>query len=949
MVFSQAQENFSVNRGLQALPTNEITKLKLDGNIVLNDFIFNTIDDSGVVWVITDIVDWWSSPEAVVEDIQRSAGDGNYDVRGRYAARPVTLQGVFLTPDPTLVEAARDRLVQACDLVYQGAWLKTGTNPVKASYVYMVGQVRVDTVNPRGKTEFSIDLRASDPIKYEWNAADPDGYFFTEAPVKNPVLGYTGSRTVTNIGNYNVPCFFEVTGPFEGPGTIFNRTTGQLILLTQGLRGTLSRVIVNKELTFDIDNLVDIATLTTTQKHGFSVGDFIFISGVGEGFDGDQVITSIPTDTTFTYEASAAQVIPVTFKQIAADPASPTQYLATLDTIEPHNLSVGTEIIVNGIDEAFDGTYTIAATPTDSKIVYSRNRTISRNISSSTLVANIATISTIDPHEFIVGEDVTVSGLGVNYDGTYEIVALPDSNSFSYAVTRTNSRDITNKRMTNDVVTLTTSAAHGFVVNEGVNVTNVNLSLNGGYIMDTVTNTTFSYRRPRLTERTVATTASFNGVVTLTTTAEHGYAEGETVKIEAIPGIQDSSGVETTPSFFNGTHTITSLPSSVTFTYAQPSQFAVTNRARTSNTVTLTGTSFYPFSVGDSVFVSGVATGFNGRFTLTAVGANTISYTSSGSNVTSTASGGTVTVNLVSTTVNAGRTRVSSRKVSSVRRIGQKLEITTEASHGAIFGENITLSGAGDVFNGPYVANGIPFLNVIEVDDGGANIAADSIKPVTLARRTSGVSRITYQKETEDVAYSVSSLAGQKLKISGIGQEFDGVFTITGQGGSGNTRYVQYSQTGKPNVSEFEPDGQITKDYGYIAMSGTIASSPVDPAGQARVAGSLPFRAASGTAAVSPLIPRQQSGGNVIKENNVIFTPGLVGATGVIDADVLEIDTKNREVAFNGEVEGARGRIDVLADFIQLAPGQNEIEFEDVGNPEGSALLRIFYRSGWLA
>jgi beta-galactosidase GanA len=220
---------------------------------------------------------------------------------------------------------------------------------------------------------------------------------------------------------------------------------------------------------------------------------------------------------------------------------------------------------------------------------------------------------------------------------------------------------------------------------------------------------------------------------------------------------------------------------------------------------------------------------------------------------------------------------------------------------------------------------------------------------VTKARRSSSVSRITYQKQTSDTAYSTTELAGQKLKISGIGQEFDGIFTITGQGGSGNTRYIQYSQSGKPNVSEFETDGEITKDYGYIAMSGTIPSSPVDPAGQARVAGTLPFRAASGTAAVSTLIERQQSGGNIIKENNVIFTPGLIGATGVIDADVLEIDTKNREVAFNGEVEGARGRIDVLADFIQLAPGQNEIEFEDVGNPEGSALLRIFYRSGWLA
>ena len=67
-----------------------------------------------------------------------------------------------------------------------------------------------------------------------------------------------------------------------------------------------------------------------------------------------------------------------------------------------------------------------------------------------------------------------------------------------------------------------------------------------------------------------------------------------------------------------------------------------------------------------------------------------------------------------------------------------------------------------------------------------------------------------------------------------------------------------------------------------------------------------------------------------------------------MSADILEIDTKNREVAFNGEVEGARGRIDVLADFIELVPGQNQLEFTDEGNLDSGASLRVYYRSGWL-
>jgi hypothetical protein len=304
---------------------------------------------------------------------------------------------------------------------------------------------------------------------------------------------------------------------------------------------------------------------------------------------------------------------------------------------------------------------------------------------------------------------------------------------------------------------------------------------------------------------------------------------------------------------------------------------------------------------------------------------------------------------LVATNVNSGRVNIRSRKVADVVRIGQKIIITTEVSHGAIFGETITLSDAGANFNTSYTISGIPRLNVLEVENAGINVPADPAREVTKARRnSSAVSRVTYALGGNP-RYEISTTTGHKVKISGVGSDFDGIFTVTAVGNDGANSWVEYSQVGKPAVTEFEADGQIVKDYGYLSMSGTIGFSDVDPPGQARVAGTLPFTAASGTAVVSPLIERQQSGGNAIEENNVQFTPGLSGATGVIDADVLEIDTKNREVAFNGEIEGARGRIDVLADFIKLAPGQNEIEFVDTGNPEGSALLKVFYRSGWLA
>lgn len=858
MVFNQAQENYSVNRGLQQLFPNEITKLKLEGNVILGDFIFNTIDDSGVVWVITNLDGWWSPPEADVPEIPRGYGDGGYDVRGRFNARNFSLQGVFLTPKPELVEPARDRLIASLDLVRRGTWFKTGTNPIRASYVYLAGNVDIDTVNARGRTEFSIELRATDPVKYSWNDASPDGFDFVEIPAKNTSVGSSGSRTITNIGNYKVPCYLEISGPFTSPGLIYNRTTDQLILITQGLKGVISRRVVNKETRFDVPTLTDIATLTTTEPHDFSVGDSVFVSGVGSQFDGDQLITSVPTNTTFTFSADASTISPVSYKSYSSG-------VATIETVFEHTLSPGDRVIVSGVDRLFDGTFTVASVIDDFKFTYASSRISPLSITSAQLTSNIATLSTSQEHQFTVGEQVTVSGIGVNYDGTFEITAVPSATSFSYAATRTNSRAVTNRSMSNDVVTLTTQSPHGFVANEDVNVTGVNLSLNGGYTINAVTANTFSYTRPRITERNVIVKSLTSNVATLTTSEPHGYVVGEKVTVFGVDPEIPISGAPT----YNGTYTITAVPSNTTFSYAKT---------------------------------------FAGSQIATAVG--------------------------------GGKVKSTSRKIRNRELIGNVATIITDAAHGVIFGESVTISGVGAPFDGTYTVTGIPFLNVFTYSRTASNVTLEPPYTVTRVGRTSGVTTL---RTAVAHGYSV----GQKIIVAGIDPTFNGEYTIASVP---NTTSFTYSTPSGANYTEDNaPSGAtVTKSFGYVEMSGTIASGAVSPTGLATVGGSLPFTAASGTASIPSTITRRQSGGNVIKPNEVQFTPGLTGATAVVSADVLEINTKDREVAFNGELQGARGRVDVLADFIELAPGPNQIEFEDTGNPESDATLRVYYRSGWL-
>ena len=300
---TQAQETKKVDKGLSPVPYPKITGLKLDAGISLGSLILNTIDENGVVWVCTDIEGWWNHPEPDIDDIPRGYGDGSYDVRGRYQARQLTLNGVFLVPDASYVAAARSKLIENTDLVYTGNWLITNENPPKASYVRLSGRPEINTVNPRGRTEFSIGLRAPDPLKYEWFAGNELGYRSVVIPGQSASPVVSGQGSVVNTGNAYAPVVLEITGPLTGPGVIQNVTTNEEITIIESLRGVLTPAVSNKALTSNV------ATLTTSSEHNLLAGDEIVVTNVDATFNGTYVVLDVPTNVTLTYNKVAANVV----------------------------------------------------------------------------------------------------------------------------------------------------------------------------------------------------------------------------------------------------------------------------------------------------------------------------------------------------------------------------------------------------------------------------------------------------------------------------------------------------------------------------------------------------------------------------------------------------------------------------------------------------------------
>jgi hypothetical protein len=132
----------------------------------------------------------------------------------------------------------------------------------------------------------------------------------------------TGALTV--VGGVGIQGDVNIDGTitFGGAGTtvetanlavtdplVFTGNQNQGDALDLGLVGeyansisTITKTVSNKALTSNV------ATLTTSTTHGFSVGDIVVITSVDATFNGTHYITSVPTTTTFTFAKTASNV-----------------------------------------------------------------------------------------------------------------------------------------------------------------------------------------------------------------------------------------------------------------------------------------------------------------------------------------------------------------------------------------------------------------------------------------------------------------------------------------------------------------------------------------------------------------------------------------------------------------------------------------------------------------
>jgi hypothetical protein len=596
--FTQAQENSLVNRALTAVPFPNITGMQLNADIAIADLVLNTIDELGTVWVCTEIDGWWTSASPEVPNITRGTEDGSYDISGRYAAREITLSGVFVPQDPANIQVARDKLIRAINLVRKSAWLRTDEKPTRASKVWLVGQPQIQTVNARGRTEFSIPLRAPDPVKYLWNDESQDGTELLTA-------GANQSVSLENEGNTRVTGYLELAGPL-GAGSTVNSTSKfseELITTAFSLRGagTICDII-------EVSRSENVVTLVTEYISGAEVGDVLELSNVTSPEfaprDGVITVTSVSNESpyAFTYEYagadSSSRAITATARLLTADVLGIDTYNQTVvfnNDASGHRSKLEPLVDWFKFEEGYnDVDFRENIVPY--KVRKKSYETLEFSITNSVRAGTKVTLTTSTAHNFIVGYPVIVTGTTAStgaFNGSWTITEVT-SNTFSF--THTTSGNVATGAdsglATVSLATLVFDRAHQLGVGESIAVA--------------------------LPEsRDIITKSLTSNVATLTTEEPHGYAVGDkiTVQVTTLTPIASKKVVLDSPA--PGTDTVTigtsgahGISTGDIVQVALPLTATITGKSATTGAVTLTTSQAHGFSVGDVVSIAMPITNF---------------------------------------------------------------------------------------------------------------------------------------------------------------------------------------------------------------------------------------------------------------------------------------------------------------------------------------------------
>jgi hypothetical protein len=368
----------------------------------------------------------------------------------------------------------------------------------------------------------------------------------------------------------------------------------------------------------------------------------------------------------------------------------------TLSTFNPdssnNNWSLGVpakSVVVLSVPTPTTFTYANTGSNSVEKVITNGSSTVGMlRISNAALSLNTATLTTETAHGYAVGNWVYIDGIKIGgtakseFSGTFQITAVPTTTTFSYAVTAS---DVTSASTSLEGTSTTTNkrVRYGDTVlirvnfSEAVNITGWPVMImetgtgdqtatcfGSGCAGNNLTSMTLAYKvrvgdissdlnyqstaAILLNGATIKNAGNSDATLTLPALNSVNSLAGSSAFVVDTSLDEDEQWITPISSVagLHGLQLSENLRENVSFLrYKGPNwarndicNFSISNKQLTSNVATLTTLDVdHTLTVGESVTITGVDSTFNGPATITAVSANTISYSRSGSNVASTA------------------------------------------------------------------------------------------------------------------------------------------------------------------------------------------------------------------------------------------------------------------------------------------------------------------------
>lgn len=218
----------------------------------------------------------------------------------------------------------------------------------------------------------------------------------------------------------------------------------------------------------------NVVTITTAAAHNFLAGQVVFISGVTDtSFNGTFLINSVPSTTTFTYQQTANNAtsgggtissFAVTIKAVSvADATASATAISNLSSgvtvrVTPSSAVVGTSeafqffAVVTGtsnsmvtwaVNDVAGGNTTVGTITTNGLFTAPAapptTNTVSIGANGAVRSSNVVTITTSSAHGFVVGQSVLIVGVSdTSFNGTFAIATVPSTSTFTYSQTGAN-------------------------------------------------------------------------------------------------------------------------------------------------------------------------------------------------------------------------------------------------------------------------------------------------------------------------------------------------------------------------------------------------------------------------------------------------------------------------------------------------------------------------------